>query len=100
MKEAGLTNFYPAKSINVLMVEGAAMNAECKLMRFEELEDHIMFVGEVIEISADENIESLIYHNGRYRRLGESISKPLADALETIEKLANKYNRIKHKANL
>jgi flavin reductase (DIM6/NTAB) family NADH-FMN oxidoreductase RutF len=95
LKEAGLTNFYTAKSINVLMVQGAAMNAECKLMRQEELGDHIMFVGEVVEISADENIEPLIYHNGRYRRLGESISKPSADVLDTIEKLAKKYNRIK-----
>jgi flavin reductase (DIM6/NTAB) family NADH-FMN oxidoreductase RutF len=94
LKEAALTVFYTAKSINVLMVQGAAMNAECKLMRQEELGDHIMFV-EVVEISADENIESLIYHNGRYRRLGESMSKPSADVLDTIEKLAKKYNRIK-----
>ena len=52
------------------------MNAECKLMRQEELGDHIMFVGEVMEISADENIIPLIYHNGRYRKLGEDVSKP------------------------
>ena len=95
LKEAGLAIFYTAKNINVLMVQDAAMNAECKLMRQEEVGDHIMFVGEVMEISADENIIPLIYHNGRYRKLGEDVSKPSADVLATIEKLAEKYNRIR-----
>jgi flavin reductase (DIM6/NTAB) family NADH-FMN oxidoreductase RutF len=95
IKEAGLIVFYTAKSINVLMVQGAAMNAECKLVKQEELGDHIMFVGEVVEITADENIKPLIYHNGKYRHLGEDISKPPADVLAKIEKLAVKYNRIK-----
>ena len=79
LKEAGLAIFYTAKNINVLMVQDATMNAECKLMRQEEVGDHIMFVGEVVEISADENIIPLIYHNGRYRKLGEDVSKPSAD---------------------
>ena len=54
------------------------MNAECKLMRQEVVGNHIMFVGEVVEISADENIIPLIYHN-RNRKLGEDVSKPSAD---------------------
>ena len=37
LKEAGLTVFYTAKSINVLMVQDAAMNAECRLMKQEEI---------------------------------------------------------------
>jgi len=93
LKEAGLAVFYTAKSINVLMIHDAAMNAECKLMKQIELGDHVMFVGEVVEISADENIKPLIYHNGRYRQIGEDIPKPSADTLVTIEKLAEKYNR-------
>ena len=95
LKEAELAIFYTAKNINVLMVQDAAMNAECKLIRQEEVGDHIMFVGEVVEISADENIIPLIYNNGRYRKLGEDVSKPSADVLATIEKLAEKYNRIR-----
>ena len=95
LKEAELAIFYTAKNINVLMVQDAAMNAECKLIRQEEVGDHIMFVGEVVEISADENIIPLIYNNGRYRKLGEDVSKPSADVLSTIEKLAEKYNRIR-----
>jgi flavin reductase (DIM6/NTAB) family NADH-FMN oxidoreductase RutF len=96
LKEAGLANFYTAKSIEVLMVQGAAMNAECKLMKHEELGDHVMFIGEVVQISADENIEPLVYHNGRYRQLGEPVSKPSADLLANIEKLAKRYSHNKH----
>ena len=95
LKESGLTVFYTAKSINVLMVHDAAMNAECRLMKQIELGDHIMFVGEVVEISADENIKPLIYHSGRYWQLGEDISKPSTDILARIEKLAEKNSRLR-----
>ena len=75
LKAAGIAEFYNPKRINkeVPMLVRAAMNAECKLVKQEELGDHIMFVGEVIEISADENIRPLLYHNGRYWRLGEAL---------------------------
>jgi flavin reductase (DIM6/NTAB) family NADH-FMN oxidoreductase RutF len=95
LKEAGIANFYESKSINVPMIQDAAMNAECRLMKQEELGDHIMFVGETIEISANENIKPLIYHNGRYWRLGENVLSPQSDIKETIVKLAEKYRRIK-----
>jgi len=96
LEEAGLAIFYTAKNINTLMVRNAAMNAECKLTKQEELGDHIMFIGEVVEISAEENIRPLIYHNGKYRYIGEEIHKPSASILNKIEKLAEKYHRIKH----
>jgi flavin reductase (DIM6/NTAB) family NADH-FMN oxidoreductase RutF len=48
------------------------MNAECKLVKQGELGDHIIFIGEVVEISADENIRPLLYHNGKYWKLGET----------------------------
>jgi flavin reductase (DIM6/NTAB) family NADH-FMN oxidoreductase RutF len=96
LKDAGIAAFYNAKRISkeVPMLVGAAMNAECKLVKQEELGDHIMFVGEVIEISADENIRSLLYHSGRYWRLGEAIIKPQPDILNRIEELAQKHGRI------
>jgi flavin reductase (DIM6/NTAB) family NADH-FMN oxidoreductase RutF len=97
IKEAGIAAFYNAKSISsqVPMLVGAAMNAECKLVKQEELGDHIMFVGEVIEISADENIRPLLYHNGRYWKLGEAMIKPQPDLLDRIEKFAKKHGRIR-----
>src|ERR671918_215946 len=95
LREAGIAAFYNAKRISkeVPMLVGAAMNAECKLVKHEELGDHIMFVGEVIEISADENTRPLLYHNGRYWRLGEALIKPQPDILNRIEELAKKQSR-------
>jgi flavin reductase (DIM6/NTAB) family NADH-FMN oxidoreductase RutF len=51
---------------SILMIRGAAMNAECNLVKQEGLGDHVMFIGGVTEISADENVKPLVYHNGKY----------------------------------
>lgn len=87
--------FYNGNKIKTPMVSGCAMNAECKLQRYEEIGDHIMFVGEVLEITADENIKPLIYHNGKYWMLSENIEKPSADVLTKIEKLVEQFKKIK-----
>ena len=79
---------YQKRSTNV------GRSAECKLVKQEELGDHIMFVGEVVEISADENIRPLLYHNGKYWRLGEALIKPQPDILIRIEELAKMHSRI------
>ena len=92
LKEIGIT-FYEAKSIKALMIRGAAMNAECKLVKQEEIGDHIMFIGEVTDISADENIKPLVYHNGRYLRLDDNnrIPKPSQEILDKVEEIAKRY---------
>ena len=91
-KELGII-FYKAKSIKTLMITGAALNAECKLVKREELGDHVMFIGKVTEISADENIKPLVYHNGRYWRLDDNntISRPSQEFLAKVEETAKKY---------
>jgi flavin reductase (DIM6/NTAB) family NADH-FMN oxidoreductase RutF len=86
--------FYEAKKIKVPMITSAAMNAECKLIKQEEqLGDHIMFVGEVFEISADERIKPLIYHNGKYWKLGDVIAKPAPETLDKINELVNIHRK-------
>ena len=50
LKELGF-KFYKANKINTLMVEGAVLNIECKLMKEIPLGDHTMFVGEIVEVS-------------------------------------------------
>jgi flavin reductase (DIM6/NTAB) family NADH-FMN oxidoreductase RutF len=87
--------FYDGNKIDTPMISGCAMNAECKLQKYEEIGDHIMFVGEVVEISADENIRPLIYHNGKYWRLSEYIEKPPSDALIRIAKLVEQFKKQK-----
>jgi flavin reductase (DIM6/NTAB) family NADH-FMN oxidoreductase RutF len=78
------------------MIRGAAMNAECKLVNREELGDHVMFIGEVTEISADENIKPLVYHNGRYWRLDDNnkITRPSPELLDKVEQITKKYVKV------
>jgi hypothetical protein len=52
-----------------------------------------MFVGEVIQISGDENKRPLVYQNGRYWELGETIVRPPAEIFNRIEELAMRYLR-------
>lgn len=84
--------FYGAKRIRAPMLRGAAMNAECRLVQETELGDHIMFVGEVLEISSSD-AEPLAYHGGRYFRLGEQLHKPPKDALDRIASLVDRHRK-------
>jgi flavin reductase (DIM6/NTAB) family NADH-FMN oxidoreductase RutF len=92
LKEFGV-KFHAAKKIACTMIDESAMQAECKLIRHEEIGDHIFFVGEVIEISADENIRPLLYHNGKYWKIIESIEKPPIEILDRIASLGEKFKK-------
>jgi hypothetical protein len=52
-----------------------------------------MFVGEVVEISADERIKPLIYHNDKYSKLGDDISKPAPQTLDKIKELTEIHGK-------
>lgn len=91
LKKLGF-KFYKAKKIKPLMIKGAAMNAECKLLKAIPLGDHIMFVGEVVEISAIKK-DPMIYHNGKYWRFGKRIAKSGEKKLKRIEELVKKFRK-------
>ena len=94
LKGSGIASFYNAKQTKAPMLQGAAMNAECKLIKQEDqIGYHIMFVGEIIQISGDENKRPLVYQNGRYWELGETIVRPPAEIFNRIEELAMRYLR-------
>jgi hypothetical protein len=52
-----------------------------------------MFVGEIIEITADENIRPLVYHNGMYLKLGDNLPRPRQEILDGIKHFAEKYKK-------
>jgi len=91
LKDLGV-EFYEAKKINVLMVKGAAMNAECKLLKSISLGDHTMFVGEVLDASASDK-QPVVFHDGKYWKFGERIQKPDQSMLDKIGKLVDKYRK-------
>ncbi len=63
---------YLAKHIDVPMIKGCALNAECRVTAIEKIGDHIMVVGEAVSAKFDENKFPLIYTRGNYRKLSRS----------------------------
>ena len=92
LKELGY-KFFKARKIDVWMVEGAAMNAECKLFKKIILSDHTMFIGEVAELYPVTGKEPLLYHNQKYWKIGENIQKPPEDELARIRKIIEKHKK-------
>ncbi len=93
LKELGF-KFFKAKKINVFMVEGAAMNAECKLFKQIKLGDHTTFVGEVVELYRANDKEPIVYHSQKYWKLGVNIQKPPQNELDRIREIVEKYKKI------
>jgi len=91
LKELGF-KFYMAKRIRPYMVEGAAMNVECKLFKELSLGDHPMFLGEVVEASAS-GTKPLAYHEGRYWDMSQTVKKPAESEREKIRNLALAYRK-------
>ena len=91
LKELGF-KFYPAKKIKQLMVEGAALNAECKLIKEITLGDHVMLVGEVVEASAS-GTEPLAYQKGKYWNLNTNIEKPSEKEQARIGQIVEKHRK-------
>ena len=73
LKVKGIFDFLPSRKIKSPMIAGCIVNAECKLVTMKKLGDHIMAVGKVVAISYDETKKPLIYHSGRYFRIGSII---------------------------
>jgi flavin reductase (DIM6/NTAB) family NADH-FMN oxidoreductase RutF len=92
VKELGF-EFYQADSIDVLMVKGASLNAECKLFNEVTFGDHVMLIGEVSHAIHDTDKESLIYNNGKYWSL-QSMGKPNEDTRQNIKDTLEKHSKL------
>ena len=73
--------FRKAKQINVLMVKGAAMTAECKLYKTLNIGDHVLFVGSVVEITGSKK-DPLVFS----RNYCDPLSQVRAKAHQTLWK--------------
>ncbi len=63
---------YGANRIDVPMINGCSLNAECKVTKIEKIGDHIMVVGEALSAKCAEKKFPLIYTRGNYRKLSRS----------------------------
>jgi flavin reductase len=51
------------------ILEGAAAFLDCRLHATHEAGDHLIFIGEVLELEAKEDCVPLVFHGGGYRLL-------------------------------
>ncbi|QQG38847.1 MAG: flavin reductase family protein [Candidatus Woesearchaeota archaeon] len=84
--------FYKGKKIKALMVEDAALNVECKLIKEIELGDHTMFVGEAVDVKLNDK-EPLAYNNGKYWKLTETLKKPSDAERENMKKTVEEFKK-------
>ncbi len=97
LKELGF-EFYKAKKIDVLMVKDASLNVECKLYETIELGDHLIFVGEALEATKNQNIEPLAFYNGKYWKMTTLLEKPSQEEIHEMGEIIRKHKKVTDKA--
>jgi flavin reductase (DIM6/NTAB) family NADH-FMN oxidoreductase RutF len=65
---------YPAERIGAPMIDGAVLNVECRIVGTQEL-GHTLFIGEAVWARYDPSRSPLIFHGGKYFRLGPQVPK-------------------------
>jgi flavin reductase (DIM6/NTAB) family NADH-FMN oxidoreductase RutF len=71
---SSLFRVFPAALIDVPMISGARLNAECRLFKAVRLGDHTAFIGEVLSFHVKQKARPLAYRQGPYR-LGSRIRR-------------------------
>lgn len=86
-------SFRKGDKLPVLLVEGAVLQAECKLVQTILLGDHTMFVGEIVATHLDTKKNPLAYHKGKYWKLETTISKPSESEREKMKNSVGKFSK-------
>ena len=92
LKELG-HEFYDAKTINTVMVKGAVLNIECKVIDMLEPGSHTIFIGEVQDVQYNKEKQPLAYHHKQYGTVHFDIPKPSDEVREKIKALIEKHKR-------
>jgi len=77
-----------SKKIKPPLISGCIINAECKLVTTKRIGDHTMVVGKVVSIRYDKTRKPLVYHKGRYFRIGSMI-QPIRDVIKVNQEIFN-----------
>ena len=66
---------YPAQKIAAPMIDGAALNVECRVVATVPSPAHTLFVGEAVWAKYDPTKQPLLYHGGKYFYVGAQVPK-------------------------
>lgn len=77
MDKWALSDFprYAPKVIAAPMIEGSVLNVECRVLAKHDL-GHTVFLGQAVWARYDTTKQPLLYHGGKYWRLGPQLPKP------------------------
>lgn len=92
LKELGF-KFSDAKKIKTLMVNGSALQAECKLIKKLDCGTHTTYFGEIVELYPISDKDPLIYTGKAYWHKGKKIEKPEQEFLDKIAELVKKHTK-------
>ncbi len=92
LEELGF-KFYKAKKIKTLMVEGAVLNLECKLIKKIKPGTHMIFIGEVISVNFNKEKTPIAYHKGMYGTVINNIPKPSDEERERFKQVIAKHKK-------
>lgn len=92
LKEMGFS-FTRAKHIDVWMPDGGMLYVECELVEQHAYPGRVVFVGKAISVQADLSKKPLLYHGGKYWKVGEQLRKPTDEEKASMHALAEKYVR-------
>ena len=73
----------PASRINAPMIRGCLLNIECVIEQTFSIHTHTAFIGRAVAARYSPERRPLIYHQGRFARLGEWFPKPEPDPAHT-----------------
>ncbi len=92
LEELGF-GFYKAKKIKPPMVKDAVINVECRIVKEMPLGDHVMFIGEVLEASANAGKDPIAYNMLMYGRVVHDMPKPSDEERKRLAAIAEKYRK-------
>lgn len=70
-------NTFQAQHIAAPLIGGAISNFECEVVNEYQVGDHAAFVGKVLTAYYDDEQKPMVYHNGKYWKVGERIPKEI-----------------------
>ena len=85
--------FTKAANFDLLLPEGAVIQAECKLVATHVTGDHVLFIGEAVAVRHDETAVPITYHLGKYWNLGQEIPKPSDQQREEWKKAREGFRK-------
>ena len=91
----GAFKLIKSKKIKPPLIAGCIINVECKLYTTRKIGDHVMIVGKVVSIEYDGTKKPLVYHLGKYFKIGSTI-QPVRDEINVSQQIIDLFQRQSH----